>query len=201
MSAEPRGLTDLERALMSARTDALFREYENWLGFSLSELGHRVLDLGSGEHETFSKEARRRGITVDSMNPKLLIVQDRFEAKSSARRLGDKGSGWQRRSFAGLGQRIPVKEGTYDSVVANWSVPYYLDQQDWPTALSEVYRVLKRGGRVFMAPFEESQLDYIQQQLNELGFIEVEVGEVSDEATFYKSFHAAPYYRIKFRKP
>ncbi len=128
--------------------------YEETLGFKAEDLeGKKVLDLGSGPKERLSKDLQNRGITVDlvAINPDLGIW-------STARRDLIIEPYWEKKSIAAVGQALPFKTGTFDEVLALYSVSWYTSPEDdeneeaaklWA---KEIVRVLKKGGKARIFP-------------------------------------------------
>ncbi len=161
-------------------TDRNFNEYKEDLGFSPEQLKNKlVLDIGSGQREKFAREARRKGIRVVSLNPELKEEDIRRYHKSGL--LLDRLRGIKRESVAGIAQQLPFKENTFNVVLSNYGVPFYLYHlPDRKSALEpafrEIIRVLKPGGRAYLYPAtlkralgEDFRDDPLQSVLKNLG--------------------------------
>ena len=142
-------------------SDRSLEDYCNMFGFEPEDLaGKKILDVGSGRREKFSKQAAEYGAEVFSISPTLAEKQSRREAQSIY--LIFRNPKWQRRSVAAQAQEIPFKDKSFDMVTALYSVPYYLERNaedddlesrdEYHQALKEMTRVLADGGRLFMAP-------------------------------------------------
>ena len=131
--------------------------YESDLGFKRAELeGKRVLDLGSGPAERFSKEVKAAGIkaVVISLNPDYSDPAIRSRIKNNP--------SWDKLSIAGVGQALPFADKSFDLVLGDRSLSLYSD----PTMFSdpakgneilllwgqEVARVLTEGGVARFTP-------------------------------------------------
>ncbi len=162
---------------LAKKTDRNLKDYENELGFQAKELtGMKVLDLGSGYHETFSKEAAMKNIEVFSLNPNL----KRQEFRDSAKRNSPNDSvpqkifnvikplHWQKKSVAGLGQELPFRNNSFDRVFANFSVPYYArkTENEYTKIFTEAIRVLKPSGEAVFFPL--SQNDFTRHNLEKV---------------------------------
>lgn len=148
-----------------------FDKYLSFLGISLDNLGQKVLDLGSGTNELFSREASKYDIEVVSLNP-ALINPGMAEA---ARKTTTSGLESQGRSVAGIIEHLPFKDYSFDSVVSVVAIPFYLKQD--PSVLSEsfqeIVRVLKNDGKAFMSPIPRKDKDLAETVLrdNDISYI------------------------------
>lgn len=149
------GVNALQDVMMSRYTDYSFNEYLQSLGISEDDLRGIVLDIGSGKNEQFSKTAAARGIRVVSLNPRLVIDVQRERVKSPLW-----GIEWQRRSVAALAQKLPFRDESFDTIVSHYSIPLWiLGEENIVTALREVVRVLKRGGKAYLGPPKPAYTD------------------------------------------
>lgn len=82
---EPRVPRMLYNALTTPEFDENLSEYLIQNDLEISDLKGKVLDIGSGINETFSKEAAGHGVDVVSLNPNLIGEYNRILAKSSSR--------------------------------------------------------------------------------------------------------------------
>lgn len=94
-----------------------------------------ILDIGCGAGQTIialNATARSIGVDVD-------VDALRFGAAGSL--------GARVRGAAALGERLPFIDGAFDYVYSRVALPY----MDIPRALSEMHRVLRPGGRLWLA--------------------------------------------------
>ncbi|OGK31336.1 hypothetical protein A3F29_02805 [Candidatus Roizmanbacteria bacterium RIFCSPHIGHO2_12_FULL_33_9] len=142
------GVSPLQDVMMSINNEYGFDEYLKDLGISEADLRGLVLDIGSGKTERFSKTAAKRGISVVSVNPRLVDEVQRERVKSSL-----DGIDWQRRSVAALAQNLPFRDESFDTIVSHFAVPLWImEEKDIATALREAVRVLKPGGKAYLGP-------------------------------------------------
>lgn len=155
----------LEQALRSAATDRSLESYLEDLGLDLSDLKGKVLDLGSGRGENFSRQASIKGIEVISVNPMLVTTRERNTRKDlienydvpnnivfpfeNFKRIPD-----QKRSIAALAQDLPFQNESFNTIVSLYAVPLWLSQNSKSLMIvfKEIYRVLKPGGKAFLGP-------------------------------------------------
>ena len=110
-------------------------EWDRWQAAAAARLrGARVLELGPG---TGALAARlvRSGLDYTGLEPSgpmLAVARRRLRA-----------SGGPFNLVRGRAQHLPFKAGTFDAVLATFPTEYALD----PVAWSEVFRVLRPGGR------------------------------------------------------
>lgn len=120
--------------------------YANFLGINPIEMkGKLVLDLGAGENEKFSKEAKKEEINVVSVSPHILKPK-----KITKEFL----NGWLHQSISARGQQLPFKDNTFDYEVALNSVPFFLpySEDEYVNFFSEVARTLKPRGKAYFYP-------------------------------------------------
>lgn len=133
-------------------TDRGLDIYCNEFGFKPEDLAQkRILDVGSGRRETFSKEARRYGAEVFSISPALR----KWYPRQLARGLIIPDRRWQGRSVAARGQNIPFVDNAFDLITASWSVTEYTYSdygKELKRCLEEMWRVLKSGGKMYLTP-------------------------------------------------
>lgn len=152
---------------MSVQTDRSLAQYEKELGFKIEDLkGKIVLDIGSGYHERFSKEAAKHGAVVVSINPNLKKLEFREAAKKGVeltdpilKRIVDKLRlwKWQEKSVAAKADELPFRNESFDKVLALFSVPYYSPKtkEEFRKVFDEALRVLKPGGEATFNPLTE----------------------------------------------
>ncbi len=130
--------------------------YREELGVTNEELeGNVILDLGSGEGEPFGQDLKTAGINAEviSLNPDL--GPDKF---NEYRERLKNNPNWSKLSVSGIGQVLPFRNETFDTVLAAKSVSSYaapfanyksnsLDNEKAPEFwLREIIRVLKPNG-------------------------------------------------------
>lgn len=99
--------------------------------------GRSILDVGCGSG-SLSAALRDRGATVTAVDASAGMLELAEE------RLGDD----VELRAADLNDRLPFDHGSFDDVIASL-VLHYLE--DWTTALTEMRRVMKPGGRLFVS--------------------------------------------------
>ncbi len=127
-----------------ATSDRTFANYLKLLGITSSELGSRILDIGSGETQRFAREASLSGREVISLNP---LLRD-----SKWRKLVQTDSSEPPQSVAAVAQNLPFTNNSFDTVVSVFAIPMYLEKRAYKQSLQEIYRVLKPGGRAILFP-------------------------------------------------
>lgn len=156
----------MSHALASSPTNRTLEANLRQLDITLDDLGKTVLDIGSGRGERFAREAAKHGIRVFSLNPQLADLLDRQKRKSYIEK-----DEWitysdQKRTATGLAQSLPYADKTFDTVISAWAVPFNLAPEDYSVSFKEIYRVLKPGGRAFMGPVSEVQINGVEEALN-----------------------------------
>ncbi len=113
--------------------------------FSLGEIrpGEAVVDVGSGAGFDSLVASRMVGATgsvigVD-MTPEMLR-----KARRNAKRIEASNATFRK----GLAEKIPVPDGSADAVISNGVINLVPDKE---AALKEIFRVLKPGGRLYLA--------------------------------------------------
>lgn len=149
-----------EIILDSHTTDRDFQEYIEFLGISERALRQKVLDIGSGKHEMFARQAALKGIEVVSLNPKLKFDENRKMAKAPV----VKGHVRTTDSVAALSGHLPFADSSFDTVVSVFGIPHHQQNiEDILNSAQEIERVLKPGGFVFLSPVIE--MDKLQSRL------------------------------------
>ncbi|MBI2035793.1 MAG: class I SAM-dependent methyltransferase [Candidatus Liptonbacteria bacterium] len=136
-------------------TDRDLSTYLREFRLSVNDLPNKkILDIGSGKQERFSKEASEFGAEVFSINPALQKKEARNDVKENiTSNVSGKKLEWQERSFAGRGQELPFQDDTFDVVTSLYAVPYFIDSEKGRAqALREIIRVLKSDGKAIIAP-------------------------------------------------
>ncbi|GMW00344.1 MAG: demethylmenaquinone methyltransferase [Candidatus Hydrogenedentota bacterium] len=135
---------DLLNRMLSMRQDVAWR---NRLARCLNDTpGQRVLDLATGTGDVLLTLCRRNsnvssGVGVDMSGRMLGYGHEKAAAAGLGSRL---------RFVRGDATRIPVPEGFFDAVTISFGIRNVIDV---PTALREMRRVLKPGGRVLILEF------------------------------------------------
>lgn len=158
----------------SAITDREIQYYRLYLGLDLSAMkGKKVLDIGSGINETFSKDAAHFGIEVVSMAPHLKeLPKAPYERNQFFKN-------WQENSVAGRAQQQPFADNSFDFEVALYSVPLYLPENNKGTTnktelmrfLKEIVRTLKSGGKAIIYPVDQYDVAATEKILKDLSEI------------------------------
>jgi ubiquinone/menaquinone biosynthesis C-methylase UbiE len=150
-SADPPGLNDYdsfaEGYAAANETGFVHAYYERpaMLALAGDVAGRRILDAGCGSGPLIAA-LRDRGAIVTGFDKSAGMLA------LARRRLGDDAD----LQVAELGSPLPFSDDTFDDVTASL-VLHYL--QDWGSALAELRRVLKPGGRLIVSvnhPFREN---------------------------------------------
>ena len=149
----------LEYALNRVVAERGIEEYKEILQIPITRefLGEKVLDLGSGVTGRFAKEAAEQGIEVHSLTPAFINKSRRKEVLKDA--------------AAGLVQDLPYKSNVFDSVLSVWAVPAHIpqDKKNYIESFKEITRVLKPGGRAFLAPILSTyDFDLVKHAINKI---------------------------------
>ncbi len=123
-------------------------------------LGEKVLDLGSGVTGRFAKEAAEQGIEIYSLTPAFNEPGKRKFLKSA-----------ECLPTAGLVQDLPYKSNVFDSVLSVWAVPAHIpeDKKNYIESFKEIVRVLKPGGRAFLAPILRTyDFELVEHAINKI---------------------------------
>ncbi len=137
----------------SPLTDNDLEDYCRYFNLKPEELmGNKILDLGSGKLERFSKEASVYNAEVVSLNPALQQENVRDWAKEEIIKDGALLE-WQKKSVAGRSQELPFKDKSFDKIVSLFSSPYYIDSKNGKlNAVKEMARVIKDNGIIYIGP-------------------------------------------------
>lgn len=148
-------------------TDANLLIYFNDFNLGPEDIeGRKILDLGSGEKEIFSKEAAAYGTEVFSLNPRLRAWWPRMRIKKFGL-----DSNWQKKSVAGRAQELPFKNESMDMIFARWSYPSFTkEDHEKLLALRELMRVLKENGKLFIYPINVYLDDNLKHRYYDLDF-------------------------------
>lgn len=181
-------------------------DYFDLLGISAEDLGKKVLDVGSGKTELFARELAQKGIDVISVNP--------LKAKKKIRTISkiSQASEHPELPFTDMVVAadvlsLPFADSTFDSVVALWSVPYYLKLQDKnyrenvDKMASEILRVVRQNGHIFFHPLYGKRLETLESVLAEKDVIFSRFQIPEDiRAKHYKFPSTIPYYSLRVGK-
>lgn len=147
-------------------------EYSDELGIPITKefLGENVLDLGSGKRATFAKEAAERGIRVFSLSPALIDRHYRNVLKEALKEDKEFKKKMGKLFLAGLAQELPFKSNSFDSVLSVYAVPHFIkrDAKDQEDTFREIIRVLKPGGKAYLAPVQESKKALIKRVIKKI---------------------------------
>jgi ubiquinone/menaquinone biosynthesis C-methylase UbiE len=151
--------------------------------------GHQVLDVGCGPGRLARVLAERVAPTgsVDGIDAAVEMIN------RASRQAGKRGvAGTFQVAFA---QDLPFTDATFDAVACTLAL-HHVAEDDQGTAIEEMYRVLKPGGRLLIAEFHTGtgrrhagpawlrhsgvdMLDKAQGLVQESGFIDVATGGTS----------------------
>ncbi len=159
----------LEFAIEQPRHNTPLEGYLEYAQISLDMLQGRVLDLGSGDTELFSREASFYDIDVTSVDPNLVFARNRafvregqasfygtgFMGRPSVYTTEPTGIAWQEKSVAALAQELPFKDGAFDTVISSGAIPVYLPAADLAIGVSEILRVLSPDGNAYLGPMAD----------------------------------------------
>jgi len=152
----------LSYALDRTVSERGIEDYKDLLQIPITRefLGDKVLDLGSGVTGRFAKEAAEQGIEIYSLTPAFNKPGIRKFLKSA-----------ECLPTAGLVQDLPYKSNVFDSVLSVWAVPTHIpeDKKNYIESFKEIVRVLKPGGRAFLAPILSTyDFDLVEQAINKI---------------------------------
>ena len=125
--------------------DEAFGNYErNWVLPSLMKRGEKVLDLASGNSIVGSFWASQYGADVTALDLSETALKD-------ARRRGVK------TIVGSVEDKLPFKSATFDTVFWGDNIEHVFAPE---SILKEIYRVLKKGGRVILSTPNQSYWRY-----------------------------------------
>jgi arsenite methyltransferase len=133
-----------ELALIPAESTASFAGLGNPHRIGSIEPGETILDIGCGSGMDLLLAARRSGpsgkaIGVD-VTPSMLELAKRGALKAGL---------WQNTEVRrGIAEELPVESGSVDVVISNGVLNLSSDKD---RAFGEIYRVLRPGGRLYLA--------------------------------------------------
>lgn len=133
-------------------TDRSLEAYCDYFGLTIEEFRNKkILDLGSGEKEKFSKQvADKVNAEVYSLNPQLR----RWQVRKKLKGFFIEDPKWQGKSVAGLGEELPFKDKSFDMITSLYGPLSYHDlkSQERFKMIQEMARALKPGGKIYIAP-------------------------------------------------
>ncbi|OGK31134.1 hypothetical protein A3F29_01970 [Candidatus Roizmanbacteria bacterium RIFCSPHIGHO2_12_FULL_33_9] len=153
-----------------------FAKYLKRLGLVKEDLGHTVLDIGSSVEEKFAIKASKNGIQVYSVNPQLIDDDVRFERNKARKKLNRKKL--KPESVAALSIALPFKDESFDTVVSLYALPTWVPEEEWDKSFREVVRVLKPGGKAYLAPVFFPHKEKILQVCEKIEGIEFSTKQV-----------------------
>lgn len=139
-------------------TDRSLQEYQEYLNLPLESLqGKIVLDIGSGQKESFAKQAKKMGINVVFMSPDLKDEEVRDRLKGGF----FKKLKWTGKSVAGIVQELPFGDSVFDAEVSLFAFPFHLpkSETELKRGFQEILRTLKPGGRAYIYPIKGDLLE------------------------------------------
>jgi ubiquinone/menaquinone biosynthesis C-methylase UbiE len=147
-------ISEKEFARLSFKGGRNYSEYKKFLRFNESDIeGKKILDLGSGPESTFAEEVEEK-----MPNTKVTIFgfdADRVDRDDPSNEIEDNYPD----SVKGLFTKLPFEDASFDVVVSSAAMPLYLTKEEQVReAFREVVRVLKSGGRAFIAPINYTKV-------------------------------------------
>lgn len=168
-------------------TEKDLNSYVGGLGLYIEDLDGDILDLGSGAKQLLNKSlAQLVEANPDwGVHPHIVSLSPDTE-NAEVRANLQISDGYEGKTVAGIGQKLPFKDESFDRVFSLGGVVTYAgfdhtnraDEKTVQAWMSEATRVLKRGGeaRFGMIYGEESNLEYIEafEKLNLDAEIQIE---------------------------
>lgn len=132
--------------------------WRKWLYDQLGDMKNcQILDVGCGEARLWSRNNTR---LQDNMKISLMDISE--EMLNNARmNLRDNMTGFQFQ--LGDAEELPYEDDTFDKVIADHMI-YYV--RNFKRALSEMYRVLKPGGRIYVSATGNAHLKELPRLLS-----------------------------------
>lgn len=150
----------MERGPEGGRT---LDDYEEMLNFNRKELENKmVLDLGAGPGARLSKDLKKAGIKAEvvSLSPDYANSKYSKELKPTIfeRYKISKDRNKKELAIAGIAEKLPFKEESFDRILALFSVSVWAESKykEW---LPEIMRVLKSEGCARIGPFHPPKMD------------------------------------------
>ena len=173
------GKYDLMNDMMSLGVHRAWKR--DFVANSGIRLGHKVLDLAGGTGDITALVARRVGknglVVLSDINESMLEV--------GRQRLEDRGiSGNVDYSLANA-EDLPFGPGEFDAVTIAFGLRNVTDQA---TALSEMYRVLRTGGKALILEFSQVQSELLKKVYDgySFGVLPVLGQLIADDADSYR---------------
>jgi ubiquinone/menaquinone biosynthesis C-methylase UbiE len=175
-------------------------DYKGFLGFSETELeGKTVLDLGSGSKEKLSRQLKEAGVVANvvSLNPDYTIPK--------YRRIINSQEDWQKKSVAAVGQNLPFKDSSFDTVLSLEAITMYEDAFEKPDSAkkwaTEIARVLKPGGEARLGEILGFKNERKQQAWQKLIRFFADLGvEARIEQFKIRETNPSPRFRLVLKK-
>ncbi len=122
-------------------------------------VGKKILDVGSGTRR-FAKEVKEAGISAEviSIDPVFVSPEEKSRIQGdSTGKLQEMLQntdvpGVKDKTVAGVGEALPFRDGIFDLVVADNSLPAYGNKEQIDDFFTEVFRVLKSNGELRFTP-------------------------------------------------
>lgn len=115
---------------------------------------YKILDVGAGvgRHSLLFAECGFDVTAFDSSKSGLEVIKERAEEKTVCVNtiLGDM-------------RNMPFKDASFDAILAYHSI-YHSSQEDLPTIIRELYRVVKKGGEVFVTLLSKEDENYVNHE-------------------------------------
>ena len=138
------GSYDLMNDLMSGGMHRLWKN--RFVAKVKPRPGEQILDMAGGTGDVaFRMAARGARVTVGDINPDMLAV-----GQERARKQGINGLTWQVENA----EQLTFAGASFDAYTIAFGIR---NVTDIPAALREAYRVLKRGGRLYILEFSTSE--------------------------------------------
>lgn len=165
---------NIEKGADTTGTDRSLAEYEEFTGIDFSQKkGDLVLDLGSGEKQSFAKEAAKKGVDVVSLS--LDLAEEKYRSllkKGLAEKIKDTLSLKKSKEMAAASkiQEMPFADNAFEAEVGIYSFTNYYhlpeNRDDYTQTIGEVIRTLKPGGKAVFYPVHSE--DYNNPMLEEI---------------------------------
>ena len=135
---------DVMNDLMSGGLHRLWKD--RFVGRVKPRSGEAILDMAGGTGDVAFRMARRGAqVTIADINPDMLEV-----GRQRAEKRGIAGLVWAEENA----EKLSFADSTFDAYTIAFGIR---NVTDIPAALKEAYRVLRRGGRLFVLEFSTSE--------------------------------------------